>query len=153
MEKIPSRFQKAELEFAGNCFHRFFHCIYKSLHSLYLVLSIVSYLRDDLKYLEGYAQVICKHHAILQASLMSQQVKNLPASAGDKRYEFDPWAGKIPWRRKWQPTPESCLENSMDRGTWQATIHGAAESDTTKHTHAHLTWASTDSGTGGRSWI
>ena len=19
--------------------------------------------------------------------------------------EFDPWVGKIPWRRKWQPTP------------------------------------------------
>ena len=24
---------------------------------------------------------------------------------------FDPWVGKIPWRRKWQPTP---LEKSMD---------------------------------------
>ena len=22
-----------------------------------------------------------------------------------KRCEFDPWVGKIPWRRKWQPTP------------------------------------------------
>ena len=22
-----------------------------------------------------------------------------------KRLGFDPWAGKIPWRRKWQPTP------------------------------------------------
>ena len=22
-----------------------------------------------------------------------------------KRYGFDPWVGKIPWRRKWQPTP------------------------------------------------
>ena len=22
-----------------------------------------------------------------------------------KRYEFDPWVGKIPWRRTWQPTP------------------------------------------------
>ena len=22
-----------------------------------------------------------------------------------KRYRFDPWVGKIPWRRKWQPTP------------------------------------------------
>ena len=21
------------------------------------------------------------------------------------RHEFDPWAGKIPWRRAWQPTP------------------------------------------------
>ena len=32
-------------------------------------------------------------------------VKDLPASAGDvKRCGFDPWVGKIPWRRKWQPT-------------------------------------------------
>ena len=22
-----------------------------------------------------------------------------------KRYRFSPWFGKIPWRRKWQPTP------------------------------------------------
>ena len=22
-----------------------------------------------------------------------------------KRLEFNPWVGKIPWRRKWQPTP------------------------------------------------
>ena len=21
-----------------------------------------------------------------------------------RRYEFDPWVRKIPWRRKWQPT-------------------------------------------------
>ena len=33
-------------------------------------------------------------------------VKNLPANAGEsKRHGFDPWVGKIPQRRKWQPTP------------------------------------------------
>ena len=34
-------------------------------------------------------------------------VKNLPANAGDRRKKcrFDPWVGKIPWKRKWQPTP------------------------------------------------
>ena len=32
-------------------------------------------------------------------------VKNPPASAGDMRHRFHPWVGKIPWRRKWQPTP------------------------------------------------
>ena len=31
-------------------------------------------------------------------------VKDLPANAGDIRDEFDPWVGKIPWRRAWQPT-------------------------------------------------
>ena len=33
-------------------------------------------------------------------------VMNPPANAGDiKIYEFNPWVGKIPWRRAWQPTP------------------------------------------------
>ena len=32
------------------------------------------------------------------------------------------------WRRKWQPTPVSCLENPMDRGVWWVTVHGVAES-------------------------
>ena len=31
-------------------------------------------------------------------------IKNPPANAGDMR-GFDPWIGKIPWRRAWQPTP------------------------------------------------
>ena len=32
--------------------------------------------------------------------------KKLPAKAGDiKRFRFNPWVGKIPWRRAWQPTP------------------------------------------------
>ena len=33
-------------------------------------------------------------------------VKNLPAIEGDaKKSMLNPWVGKIPWRRKWQPTP------------------------------------------------
>ena len=29
-------------------------------------------------------------------------VRNLPANARDR---FDPWVGKLPWRRKWQLIP------------------------------------------------
>ena len=32
-------------------------------------------------------------------------VKNSPANAGFIRDRFNPWVGKIAWRRKWQPTP------------------------------------------------
>ena len=33
-------------------------------------------------------------------------VKSLSANyRRHKRYRFDPWIGKIPWRRAWQPTP------------------------------------------------
>ena len=37
------------------------------------------------------------------------------------------------------PLQDSCLENSMDRGAWRATVHGGAESDTTEQlsTHTH----------------
>ena len=31
--------------------------------------------------------------------------KNLPANAEDKRCQFNPWVGKMSWRRKWKPTP------------------------------------------------
>ena len=41
-----------------------------------------------------------------------------------RRCRFDPWVGKIPWSRKWQPMPVFLLENPMDRGTWWATVHG-----------------------------
>jgi len=34
-------------------------------------------------------------------------VKNPPANSGDVRDWFDPWVGKILWRRAWQPTPVS----------------------------------------------
>ena len=29
---------------------------------------------------------------------------------------FNPWIGKIPWRRKWQPTPTFLPEKCHDRG-------------------------------------
>jgi uncharacterized membrane protein len=49
-----------------------------------------------------------------------------------RRCEFDPWVGKIPWRRKWQPTPGFLFRKSPGRGAWQATVHGVAkELDTT----------------------
>ena len=44
-----------------------------------------------------------------------------------KRRGFDPWVGKIPWRRVWQRTPVFLPENPMDRGAWWTTIHGVTE--------------------------
>ena len=32
-------------------------------------------------------------------------VKNPSAKVGDMSHGFDPWLGKIPWRRAWKPTP------------------------------------------------
>ena len=38
------------------------------------------------------------------------------------------------WRRKWQPTQCSCLENPGDGGAWWAAVSGVTESDRTEAT-------------------
>ena len=40
----------------------------------------------------------------MPASLVPQMVETLPAMQ-DQINGFDPWVGKIPWGRKWQPIP------------------------------------------------
>ena len=36
---------------------------------------------------------------------MAHQVKNPPAMQETQEMQVNPWVGKIPWRRKWQPAP------------------------------------------------
>ena len=59
-------------------------------------------------------------------------VKNLPANSGDARDKGSiPELGISPGGEHGNPLQYSCLENSMDRGAWRATIHGVAELDLT----------------------
>ena len=63
-------------------------------------------------------------------------VKNLPANPGDARDK-----GSVP---RWERSPGvgngklfqyPCLENSIDRGAWRATVHGITKSETRLRTH------------------
>ena len=47
------------------------------------------------------------------------------------------WVRKIPWRRKWLPTPAAFLDNTKDRGAWQATVHGITKSPTWLSDRSH----------------
>ena len=52
-------------------------------------------------------------------------VKNSPDNAGDSRYmDLIPGLGRSPGGGNDNPLQYSCLENPMDRGAWQATVHG-----------------------------
>ena len=75
--------------------------------------------------------------APLRASLVAQLVKNLPVC---RRPGFNPWVGKIPWRREWLPTPVF----------WPGELHGLysrKESDTTEWLSlTHSTWKPINTG-------
>ena len=57
-------------------------------------------------------------------------VKNTPANAGDAGSV--PGLERSPGGRDDNPLQDSCLENSMDREAWWATVHGVEELDTTE---------------------
>ena len=44
-----------------------------------------------------------------------------------RRYGFNPWAGQIPWRRKWQPTRLLLPGKSHGWRTLAATVHEVAK--------------------------
>ena len=85
-----------------------------------------------------------------KASLVAQPVKRLSAMQGT-------WVGKIPWRRKWQPTPVFLPGKS--HGLWSLVGYcpwGRKESDMTEWLHFHFEeqgreeWA-VEEGAGARS--
>ena len=55
-------------------------------------------------------------------------VKNRPANAGDM--VSIPGSGRSPGEENGNPLQYSCPGNLMDRGAWQATIHGITKSRT-----------------------
>jgi len=68
-------------------------------------------------------------------------VKNPPAKAGDIRdVSSVPGLERSPGGQHGNPLQYSYLKNPMDRGAWQATVHGVAKSQTQLKqlsTHAH----------------
>ena len=60
-----------------------------------------------------------------RASQVALVVKNLPATPGDIRYAgLLPGSGRSPGEGNGNSLQYACLENPMDRGAWQATVHG-----------------------------
>ena len=98
-------------------------------------------------YHHGIHKVLCW---VFQLQDWTVQVRGFPGGASDnksvcqcgrhKRCGFNPWAGKIPWSRKWQPTPvflpgkfhgQRSLVGSSPWG------HRVGHNWATWHTHTH----------------
>ena len=75
-------------------------------------------------------------------SLVAQRLKHLPPSGNPG---FDPWVGKIPWRRKWQPTPVFLPEESREQeepgGLQSMGSQRVGHDSLTKHINTY-TWSS-----------
>ena len=56
-----------------------------------------------------------------------------------KIHRFDPWVRKIPAKGSGNLLQDSCLENFMDRGTWQAIVLGVRKSQARLRVHMHTT--------------
>ena len=63
-------------------------------------------------------------------TLLKKKKKESSCSTGDLGPV--PGSGTSPGEGNGYPLQYSCLENSMDRGDWQARVHGVTESDTTE---------------------
>ena len=77
------------------------------------------------------SRVFLEHHLRLRG-------KESPCNAGDT--DLNTGLERSPGRGNGNPLQHSCLKNPTDRGTWLATVHGAAkESDLTErlNTHTH----------------
>ena len=72
------------------------------------------------------------------ASLVAPLVKNQRTHAGDARdLGSIPGLGRSPGKGNGNTLQYSCLGNPMDRGAWQATVHGVTKSRTQLSAHAH----------------
>ena len=61
---------------------------------------------------------------IRSKALVAQSVNNLPAMQVDPG--LIPGSGRSPREGNRNLLQYSCLENPMDRGAWQVTVHGVA---------------------------
>ena len=92
----------------------------------------------------------CRIHLGLSGGTV---VKNLPASARDtKAAGMIPELGRFLGEENGNLPLYPCLENSMDRGGWQAVVHGTAKSRIQQHTHTGIEYKLHQTKFGGLPW-
>ena len=78
-----------------------------------------------------YLLILTTSIHLFRTSQVALVVKNPPANAGDIRDMGSiPGWGRSPGGGHANPLQYSCLQNSMDRGAWPATVRGVAKGRT-----------------------
>ena len=89
---------------------------------------MIAYFTKEISVLEETSIVEENVETDLSVSLTNQ----MPASAGDAIMGSIPELVRSPGGGPGNPLQYPSLENPIDRGAWQATVHGVAELDTTE---------------------
>ena len=63
----------------------------------------------------------------VKVQIVPQWLSGKESACQCRRHKFNPWVRKIPWRRKWQPTP-TFLPGKFHGPRSLATVHGIAKS-------------------------
>ena len=119
-----------------------------------MLFSHLKYRRDDIPtqtiYIHIYAYTdlhTCTHiRSYLYINtctgfLVGSVVKNLPAKAGDTGDAGSiPVLGRSPGGGNGNPFQYFCMGNPMDRGAWNATVHGVIKNQTGLNEHARYAY-------------
>ena len=74
----------------------------------------------------GFRILFLSLYILIETSLVAQMVNAFAYNAKD--LDLIPGLGRSPGEGNGNPLQYSCLENSMDRGAWQATVYGVVQS-------------------------
>ena len=124
-------------------------CQSRSTHILYFISFMAStatwiylFVRPFTSFLSVYSSLlygafIAPYRYIWLPRLLSGKESTCQCRR-HKRRGFDPWVGKILWRRTWQPTPVFLAgESHGQRSLAGYSPRGHRESDTSEHTHVY----------------
>ena len=94
--------------------------------------------KQEMMHVSSERQTRLHLDGIDETSLVGQLVKNPPANAGGSRdVGLIPGLGGSLGEANGNPLQSSCLENSMDRRAWRATVHGVTKNQTQLNVHTH----------------
>ena len=120
--------------FACSGLRRIQICMNKWLEELYLEISWYPSIKDFDSFIQE-TFIEC-----LLCAYLPRWCSGKESACQRRRPGFNPWVGKIPWRRKWQPTPVFLPGKFHgQRGLW-ATVYGVSKSRTqlSTHTRTHM---------------